>query len=58
MNKEEFFDRCIYDAIKMGRKYMGKTDGTGVTAESAIPTKEEWQLALLLFSHYAENDRT
>lgn len=43
MSKEIIFDRCVEEAIQMGRKHMVMKD------LSKIPTKEEWQLALILF---------
>lgn len=42
-NNEEIFDKCMKEAIKIGRKYMPNKEIT------SVPTVEEWQLALELF---------
>lgn len=44
MNKEELFDECIKEAIKIGRKYM-----LYQPESDKEPTKQEWDLALVLF---------
>lgn len=42
---QQLFDECIKQAIKLGRKYMDEYD----YSSPEIPTKEEWQLALVIF---------
>lgn len=42
---EENFDWCIGEAIKMGRKHMP------IISDDPKPTKEEWELALVLFEN-------
>lgn len=44
MNKQELFDKCIKEAISLGRKYMWLPD-----VDQTQPTKQEWELALILF---------
>lgn len=47
-NMEELFDKCVKDAVKLGRKHM-------VNPESGDKLmKEEWYLALVLFGKRLE----
>jgi len=46
MNKEELFDECVKEAIKIGRKYLEYGDMSG-----ELPTQQEWDLALILFEN-------
>ena len=44
MNRQELFDKCIEEAMKLGRKYMIEY------LDNKTPTQQEWDLALLLFN--------
>ena len=46
MNKEELFDECLKEAINIGRKYMKY-----VPESDTEPTKQEWDLSLVLFKY-------
>lgn len=50
MTIKEIFDKCIKEAIELGRPYMRKYDYD----EETKPTEHEWQLALILFKHRLE----
>lgn len=43
----KLFDECIKQAIELGRKHMDKYEIDNPNK----PTKEEWQLALVLFAN-------
>jgi len=45
MNKKELFNKCVRDAIRIGRKYMNKY------ATEEEPTQQEWALALVIFQY-------
>ena len=54
MDEEKLFDECIAKAIEIGNKYMNR--GSIMVANKKVgdltsdkPTKEEWDLALVLF---------
>lgn len=40
---KQIFDKCMKEAIKLGRPYMTKYD--------TEPTQQEWDLALIIFQH-------
>lgn len=48
MSKKEILAECIKEAIELGRPYMKQY------AFEDEPTKEEWQLALILFNNRSE----
>jgi len=50
LKMKELFDKCIKEAIKIGRPYMKY-----VPESIKEPTKEEWALALALFKHKLED---
>jgi hypothetical protein len=52
MNNEEIFDLCLKEAIRIGRKYM-----TYPPESKDEPTKQEWDLALILFSKVVPHAR-
>ena len=50
MNKKELFDKCIKEAIELGREHMNPY----IDLEENRPTQQEWDLALLLFKLWIE----
>ena len=44
------FDECVKQAIKLGRSWMDYPEES-----NDKPTKEEWQLAILLYMRSIEN---
>ena len=41
---KEIFNECVKKAIKLGRSWMK------INEKAPYPTKEEWQLAIMLFN--------
>ena len=49
MDKEKLLGECVKEAKELGRKYMTET------VDGEFPTKEEWQLAMVLFERKLNN---